>query len=148
MFNATRRKLGPRMIPYFREIITESVSLLREGAEGIPSSAQDFDQERLTPLSVIVDDTLGVLHGLLTSIPTFWGVGEITQVVKLYLDHYASMSSTPSSAMPTLMKAIAKRAPTKVLVPAVYEMWPSLKTSLQMVCPLPPTLLFYLTFHF
>jgi hypothetical protein len=34
--------------------------------------------------------------------------------------------------MPTLMKAIAKRAPAKVLLPALYEMWPSLKA---MVCP-------------
>ncbi|GLB44223.1 putative U3 small nucleolar RNA-associated protein 10 [Lyophyllum shimeji] len=106
-------KIGPRIIPYFREIISESVSIIREGTAGT------------------LEDTYGVLLGLLTSIPTFWGRGELTQAVTVYVDHYASTSSSPPSVMLSLMKAIAKRAPADVLLPALIDMWPSVKVSPQ-----------------
>jgi hypothetical protein len=40
---AARMHLGPRIIPFFREIIAESVSLLREGVECKPRSIHYFD---------------------------------------------------------------------------------------------------------
>ncbi|KAJ7756261.1 hypothetical protein B0H16DRAFT_696293 [Mycena metata] len=100
-------KLGPRLIPFFRDIVAQCVAVLREGVEGVAT------------------ETLNVLHGLLTSIPTFWGPAELTQVSKLYIDHYAS-SEAP---LTTLMKTVAKRAPTGVLITALSEMWPSLQAT-------------------
>ncbi|KAJ7452113.1 hypothetical protein B0H11DRAFT_1742292 [Mycena galericulata] len=100
-------KLGPRLIPFFREIVAQCVTLLRDGVEGVEV------------------ETLSVLHGLLTSIPTFWGPAELTQVSKLYIDHHAS---SPTPLMP-LMKTVTKRAPTAVLITALAEMWPSLQAT-------------------
>ncbi|KAF8064012.1 hypothetical protein FPV67DRAFT_198389 [Lyophyllum atratum] len=107
-------KIGPRIIPYFRQMISESVTIIHEGTSGT------------------LGDTYPVLHGLLSSVPTFWGSAEITQVVTLYVDYRASTTSSPPSAMLSLMKAVAKRAPTNVLLPALIDMWPSLKDSPQM----------------
>ncbi|KAG5644278.1 hypothetical protein DXG03_008763 [Asterophora parasitica] len=100
-------KIGPRIIPYFREIISASVTILREGG------------------TAILDDTYPVLHGLLSSIPTFWGATEISQVATLCVDHCASPSNSPSPAILSLTKAIAKRAPSNVLLPALIDLWTS-----------------------
>ncbi|KAF7373573.1 U3 small nucleolar RNA-associated protein 10 [Mycena sanguinolenta] len=106
-------KLGPRLIPFFRDIVVQCVALLQEGVEG--------------KFFKVVTETLNVIHGLLTSIPTFWGPAELTQVSKLYIEHHAS-SDAP---LTTLMKTVAKRAPTGVLISALVDMWPSLQTSPQ-----------------
>ncbi|KAJ6464259.1 hypothetical protein C8R47DRAFT_1180243 [Mycena vitilis] len=100
-------KLGPRLIPFFRDIVTQCVTLLHDGVKDVAS------------------ETLNVLHGLLTGIPTFWGPGELTQVSKLYIDLYAS-SEAP---LTTLMKTVAKRAPTAVLISALTDMWPSVQST-------------------
>lgn len=76
-------------------------------------------------ISEVATETLNVLHGLLTAIPTFWGPAELTQVSKLYIDHYAS-SEVP---LTPLMKTVAKRAPTAVLIKALADMWPSLQAT-------------------
>ncbi|KAJ6463475.1 hypothetical protein C8R45DRAFT_840925 [Mycena sanguinolenta] len=104
-------KLGPRLIPFFRDIVVQCVALLQEGVEG--------------KFSVVATETLNVIHGLLTSIPTFWGPAELTQVSKLYIEHHAS-SDAP---LTTLMKTVTKRAPTGVLISALADLWPSLQTS-------------------
>lgn len=80
-----------------------------------------------------VGDAQSILLGLLSSIPSFWGTAELEQVVILYLDHCETMSSSSSALMSSLMKSVAKRAPAKALLPAMIELWPSLKTSRQMV---------------
>ncbi|KAJ6619037.1 hypothetical protein B0H10DRAFT_1194701 [Mycena sp. CBHHK59/15] len=100
-------KLGPRLIPFFRDIVVQSVAILREGMEGMAV------------------ETLNVLHGLLMSIPTFWGPAELTQVSKLYIDHY----STSAALLTSLMKNVTKRAPTAVLLSALSDMWPSLQAT-------------------
>lgn len=68
---------------------------------------------------------MDVLHGLLTSIPTFWGPTELTQISRLYIDHHA----TSEAPLMTLMKTVAKRAPTAVLISALADIWPSLQAS-------------------
>ncbi|KAJ7042839.1 hypothetical protein C8F04DRAFT_1251651 [Mycena alexandri] len=98
-------KLGPRLIPFFRDIVAQCVASNSNAG--------------------VATETLNVLHGLLTSIPTFWGPAELTQVSRLYIDHYAS-SEAP---LTTLMKSVAKRAPTGVLITALSEMWPSLQAT-------------------
>ncbi|KAF7321073.1 U3 small nucleolar RNA-associated protein 10 [Mycena chlorophos] len=91
-------KLGPRLIPFFRDIVAQCVSLLREDSA--------------------TEGTLEVLHGLLTSIPKFWSPAELVQVSRLYIDKH----TTPLAG---LMKAIAKRVQTAVLLSALAELWPS-----------------------
>ncbi|KAG6909155.1 hypothetical protein DXG01_001782 [Tephrocybe rancida] len=103
-------KIGPRIIPHFREIIAETVAIIREGTSGMqiltsPRLALTYEP------SVITEDAYSVLHGLLISIPTFWGPGEITQIIMLYVEHCTSTSNSPSQTMLSLMKALAKRAP-------------------------------------
>ncbi|KAF7326662.1 U3 small nucleolar RNA-associated protein 10 [Mycena venus] len=100
---------GHASFPFFRDIVAQCVALLQEDVEEVAT------------------ETLNVLHGLLTSIPTFWGPAELTQVSKLYIDHHAS-SEAP---LTTLMKTVAKRAPTAMLISALADMWPSLQVSPQ-----------------
>ncbi|KAJ6630100.1 hypothetical protein B0H10DRAFT_1984968 [Mycena sp. CBHHK59/15] len=83
-------KLGPRLIPFFRDIVVQSVAILREGVEGMAA------------------ETLN-----------------LTQVSKLYIDHY----STSAAPLTSLMKNVTKRAPTAVLLSALSDMWPSLQAT-------------------
>ncbi|KAF8889071.1 hypothetical protein BD779DRAFT_1714897 [Infundibulicybe gibba] len=98
-------RLGPRVIPHFRVIVQEAVTVIRDGN------------------GPAVGDSFNVLHGLLTSIPAFWGTGEIAQVVTLYVDH---SSPAPSPAMSTLIKKLVKYAPNKTLLSTVIGLWPEL----------------------
>ncbi|KAG6866337.1 hypothetical protein C0991_005804 [Blastosporella zonata] len=109
-------KIGPRIIPHFREIIAEIVAMIREST------------------SAVTEDAYSVLHGLLVSIPAFWGPGEITQIVTLYVDHCTSTSNSPSQAMSSLTKALAKRAPPNVLIPALIDLWTSFTASHRVEC--------------
>lgn len=127
-----RTGLGPRVIPNFREIIDVCVFVIREGTED-----QKGVYFRLTSLvhrsnsetgSEIVGNALSVLQRLLVSIPTFWGREELTQVVRLYTERYTA-SNTQLQTMTPLIKSIAKRAPAKILLPTLYELWPSINAS-------------------
>jgi U3 small nucleolar RNA-associated protein 10 len=88
----------------------------------------------ITDEPLVADETLNVLRALLHSIPVFWGTGELSQVVKLYVDHCVPSSSMHSMAMSGLMKTIAKLAPAKVLLQTLCDIWPSVRTSPQGVC--------------
>ncbi|KAJ7054756.1 hypothetical protein C8F01DRAFT_1162846 [Mycena amicta] len=81
----------------------------------------------LAPLSCdsITQSSLEVLHGLLTAIPKFWSSAELMQVSKLYIDKYTSSAAPLAS----LMKAVAKRAPTSILLAALFELWPSVQSA-------------------
>jgi U3 small nucleolar RNA-associated protein 10 len=81
----------------------------------------------------ILEDTYSILHGLLSSIPTFWGAGELNQAVTLYIDHCVTTVNTPSSPMSSLMKAITKRASPTILLPMMVEMWATIKVAPQLV---------------
>ncbi|KAF9468309.1 hypothetical protein BDZ94DRAFT_1246474 [Collybia nuda] len=98
-------KLGPRFIPYFREIILESVGILREGFPDV------------------MEDTYAILLGLLASIPSFWSAKELSQVVTLYIEHCVTTINAPSPPMLRLMKTITKRALPTALLPMMIEMW-------------------------
>ncbi|KAG5637085.1 hypothetical protein H0H81_005818 [Sphagnurus paluster] len=102
-------KIGPRIIPYFREIVSESVALIREGS------------------ATNLEDIYPVLNGLLSNIPNFWGAAEITQLITLCIDYCESTLNTPSPAMTSLMKVMAKRAPAGVLLPSMIDLWNSSK---------------------
>lgn len=101
-------KLGPRIIPFFREIVDLCVGILRVGTEDL----------------MIV--TTEVLHGLLTSIPSFWGSGELTQVIKLYI---FTSKGARSASLTSFVKTLTKKAPEKILVPTLTQIWASLLPS-------------------
>jgi len=82
----------------------------------------------------LFDDAFSILHGLLTSIPTFWGSGEVTQVVFLYMDLSPSQSKPLVSALRSLSKSLAKRIPAKVLLPTLSDMWKPSQSFSQLVC--------------
>ncbi|KJA17838.1 hypothetical protein HYPSUDRAFT_191636 [Hypholoma sublateritium FD-334 SS-4] len=107
-------KLGPRIIPFFRNIISQSITILR-----------GVDNE-------LFGNAFAILDGLLSTIPTFWGSGEVTQVALLYIDQSSSDSKHMGTALNSLAKSLAKRAPAKVLLPTLLEMWQSLQSSRQM----------------
>ncbi|KAJ8482003.1 hypothetical protein ONZ51_g5640 [Trametes cubensis] len=102
-------KLGPRAIPFLKEIVKECVVRAREAV------LAGTDSELI---ALVVQ----VLRNLLTSIPTFWGEAELLQVVELYLDS-SDGSATESTEMSLLVKTVAKRASPTVLLPALCGMW-------------------------
>ncbi|KAL0952425.1 hypothetical protein HGRIS_006698 [Hohenbuehelia grisea] len=95
--------LGPRVIPSFRQIVVETVNYLRSDTN---NAAMD------------------TLRTLLTTIPTFWGTPEFSQVVDLYISQ-CSTSAHQATVMAPLLKSMAKRAPSSTLLSALSDMWPS-----------------------
>jgi U3 small nucleolar RNA-associated protein 10 len=67
---------------------------------------------------------LKVLQGLLSTIPSFWTKDDINLVVNLYLLHDVA---SETSVMTNLVKAIAKRVPSSVLIPTLCDTWKRLK---------------------
>ncbi|KAL4062956.1 hypothetical protein V8B97DRAFT_2026593 [Scleroderma yunnanense] len=105
--------LGPRIIPYFREIAEECVSVLHEGLED------------KTQLASTKEPALATLQTLLSSLPAFYGTVELTQIVKLYTE-YSSTLSIPSNPLTPLVKSIAKRAASGIVLQVLDEFWPKL----------------------
>ncbi|KAF9034474.1 hypothetical protein BDZ89DRAFT_1158021 [Hymenopellis radicata] len=99
-------RLGPRLMPFFREIVGQCVALLQEGLEDLSN------------------DTTSVLHGLLTSLSPFWAASEISQVVLLYINQRKKDDSLAG-----FVKALTKRAPEKILIPTLPQIWSSLLKS-------------------
>ncbi|KAI0092311.1 armadillo-type protein [Irpex rosettiformis] len=96
------QKLGPRIIPFFKDIVKECADVLRE--EDLQSQAE----------------AINVLHALLTTIPSFWSGGDFLLIVELYLKQHEAGSQNQLS---TFVKTLAKRAPTKVLLPTMCDLW-------------------------
>ena len=90
-------------------------------------------ESNFTQLSAAIDeDGYSVLRGLLLSIPTFWGSGEVKQVVTLFIDQYSS-PNTSTGPLASLVKTVPKKVPSKVLVPAMIDMWSFVQTTFQPV---------------
>ena len=77
----------------------------------------------------LAESTLAILHGLLSSIPTFWGSEEVTQVVNFYIEDCFQTSNVQSSPLSGLMKSVAKRIPAKILLPTLLELWAPLEAT-------------------
>lgn len=78
-------------------------------------------------------DAYSILHGLLLSIPTFWGSKELAQVIMLYTEQSLSSPNTSLTLMLSLVKTIAKKVPSKVLLPAMVDIWPTIQVAPQSV---------------
>lgn len=70
--------------------------------------------------------TLRVLQGLLSTIPSFWTADDINLVADLYLLHGVA---TETLVMANLVKTVAKRVPSSVLIPTLCDTWKRLKNS-------------------
>ncbi|KAG2130333.1 hypothetical protein DEU56DRAFT_815464 [Suillus clintonianus] len=104
--------LGPRLIPYFREIAQECTSVLQEGLSGKMAQSS-------------VDGAISTLQGLVSTLPAFYGTAELMDIVKLHLEYSVALSGP----MAGLMKAIAKKIPSNTLLPVLCDLWPSLEKS-------------------
>ncbi|THU93396.1 hypothetical protein K435DRAFT_779869 [Dendrothele bispora CBS 962.96] len=105
-------KLGPRLIPYFRDIISEAVALLRDAHDDL------------------IGDGVSVLEGLLITIPTFWSKSELSQLVKLLID--LSITQKTSQHIIQFTGTVTKRAPAKALLPTLCEMWQQIESLTQI----------------
>ncbi|KAK7688534.1 hypothetical protein QCA50_008072 [Cerrena zonata] len=105
-------KLGPRVIPYFKDIVAVSVNVFRSPE----------------PVSQALKTSVDILQGLLASIPKFWSKVELTQVLNAYFESSSSVARNHTPQMSALVKAVAKKAPTKVLLPLLCDMWTDVAT--------------------
>ena len=76
--------------------------------------------------SLVSIKALRVLQGLLSTIPSFWTADDVNLVVDLYLLHDVV---TETLVMANLVKAVAKRVPSSVLIPTLCDTWKRLKES-------------------
>ena len=67
-----------------------------------------------------------MLHALLTTIPTFWSSGDFLLVIEIYLNQYEAGNQNEIS---TFIKTLAKRAPAKILLPTMCDLWTRLATN-------------------
>ncbi|KAI5990429.1 hypothetical protein EDD15DRAFT_2388798 [Pisolithus albus] len=111
---AISASLGPRVIPYFRDIVEVCVAILRDDLH---------DNDRLASTG---ETAVSTLRSLLTTLPAFYGTQELNQVVKLYVD-YSSCTVTPSNRLTPLLKALAKRVAPGALMQVLYELWADLR---------------------
>lgn len=79
------------------------------------------DTDRLVADSA--SGALDVLQSLLIAVPTFWGESEITQLVQTYIQACTDASHAESNYATPLMKAMAKRLPSKTLLPTLSKFW-------------------------
>ncbi|KAI6022898.1 hypothetical protein BKA83DRAFT_89928, partial [Pisolithus microcarpus] len=105
--------LGPRVIPYFKDIVEVCVAILRD-------DLHDNDRPASTG-----ETAVSTLQSLLTTLPAFYGTQELNQVVELYVD-YSSCTVTPSNHLTPLLKALAKRVAPGALMQVLYESWADL----------------------
>ncbi|KAF4568223.1 snoRNA-binding rRNA-processing protein utp10 [Pleurotus pulmonarius] len=105
-------KVGPRIIPFFRELVGEIVSLSQ--SEGLSQHSLD------------------VFRAFLFVIPTFWSANELVQVFDLYVG--LSNASDRGSSMTGLIKSLTKRIPSRTLLSSLIQFWTS-KTDSQKQWP-------------
>ncbi|KIY65181.1 hypothetical protein CYLTODRAFT_357230 [Cylindrobasidium torrendii FP15055 ss-10] len=92
--------LGPRVIPFFKEIVSQSIGVLEEGLDDLAVGA------------------IGVLRGLIQSVPAFWATAELSKVISLYIVHRRK-----DAALAAIVKAATKQVPPKVVIPTLVSMW-------------------------
>ena len=114
--------LGPRIIPFFRDIIQLVVVVLRDSISikqgGI---ASELSGEGLS----LVGDALDVLRAIFDSVPSFLGPVELGSVFRLYLD---ALALGPAGEIGTFARRVASKAPTPVLLSTYFEIWPSISS--------------------
>ncbi|KAF9238673.1 hypothetical protein BU15DRAFT_88298 [Melanogaster broomeanus] len=105
--------LGPRIIPHFKDIAQECISILREGLIG------------KSQLGGVGGSALTTLQSLLSSLPAFYGATELNEVAKLYTE-YSATTTNQNNPLTGLIKAISQRTSAEVLLPVLYNLWPKI----------------------
>lgn len=100
-----RQRLGPRIIPFFKDLVKECSNVL----------ADDTSQAHA--------DATSVLQALLASIPNFWSSGDILLIIELYLRSDATVAQRPKTHLTGFVKTLAKRGSSKVLLPTLCDSW-------------------------
>ena len=88
---------------------------------------------RLISYNAASEDAHAILIGLLKTNPSFWGEKELTQVISSYTKYWAATTDGPSQAMNSLIKAVAKCVPSKILLSSLVDMWPTYKNASDQV---------------
>lgn len=104
--------LGPRIIPFFREIVQLAVGILRDSLTAKQGET-----------SSLVEDALDVIRAVFDAIPTFWGSAELGSVFRLYLD---ALALGHADEIGPCVRRVASRAPTAALLSTYFEIWPSI----------------------
>jgi len=84
-------------------------------------------------LAVLSENAISTLQGLLKTIPVFWGNGELSQIIFLYMDQFSFTSNASSLPVQTLTKSLAKKIPPKALLLTLIEIWSPLQSSRNLV---------------
>lgn len=67
-------------------------------------------------------EAISVLHALLSSIPNFWSTGDFLLIIELYLCQTV-YSKQHQGQVSSFVKTLAKRAPSKLLLPTLCDLW-------------------------
>ena len=86
-------------------------------------------------LAALFENAISTLQGLLKTIPAFWGNGELSQIIFLYMDQFSFTSNPLALPVQTLTKSLAKKIPPKTLLPTLIEIWSPLQSSGKLVSP-------------
>lgn len=84
-------------------------------------------------LTDVGEAALATLQSLLSSLPAFYGPTELTEIARLYVD-YSATSTTQNNPLAGLSRAISKKTSAEVLLPVLYDLWPSVDKAQTKVC--------------
>lgn len=107
-------KLGPRIIPYLRLLISANITVLESTSTSLHNEGQDIIAEGFRSLSSLV-----------TTVPTFWGQQEVIVVLKFFIRESAIAHSEVPSQLGKLIKLLARQIPSKIVLPSIIQCWPS-----------------------
>ena len=113
-----------------REVITICVNIISSKRESVSLSDLTI---LLISHNAASQDAHAILTGLLKTVPSFWGAKELTQVISSYTKHWAATTNGPSQDMNSLIKAVAKCVPSKILLSSLVDMWPTYKNTSDQV---------------
>jgi U3 small nucleolar RNA-associated protein 10 len=123
--------LGPRIIPFFRDIVQLVIVVLQDSISAKQSGITGEANIVLGQSPSLVGDALDVLRAIFDSIPTFWGSSELGSVFRLYLD---ALAMGPARDISSFVRRVASKAPTSVLLSTYFETWPSISSAEAEVC--------------
>ena len=69
----------------------------------------------------VAEDAIKILHELITSLPAFWGVDDLAQIIKICVQY---QTKDVEVTLAHLMKTLVKKVPPKVLLSAILAVWP------------------------
>ncbi|KAL1412540.1 snoRNA-binding rRNA-processing protein utp10 [Vanrija albida] len=103
------RHLGSRAIPFIQSVLDVCLAIARNSASS----------------PIAVEAAFATIATLVDTVPTFVSSKQLVTVLGAAADYRA----TDEAASSSLITAIAKRIPTKTLIPVVMELWKSIQSA-------------------